>query len=280
MEIARARTHGEIARRHRFEIVIEDVGLGRDHFFERAVLAQKIRRQHFDRRLRAALADGADRLREMIGAAVIEIVAIDRRHDDMRKTELGGRLGDILRLERIERARQARAHIAEGAGARAGVAHDHEGGVLLLPALADIGAARLLADRVQAVGAHDLRCVSAKPRETGALTRIQSGFFCTGASGRCAFSGWRGRGCLTVSRTTTMIPHTYGRRPHPASAGCSADRSGCTLRRTRKKAGQRPAFSSRRCDLAATGACLVIAGVVSGHSRRRVRQLVRICVSR
>ena len=48
-------------------------------------------------------------------------------------------------------------HVAEGAGAGAGVAHDHEGGVVLRPALADVRAARLLADRDQAVLAHDRR---------------------------------------------------------------------------------------------------------------------------
>src|SRR5262249_39528723 len=46
-------------------------------------------------------------------------------------------------------------HVAEGTGARAGVAHDHEGGVLFLPALADIGAAGLLADRNELVFADD-----------------------------------------------------------------------------------------------------------------------------
>src|SRR5215831_14910056 len=48
--------------------------------------------------------------------------------------------------------------------------------------------------------------VAIYPRETGALTLIQSGFFNTGISGLCAFSGWRGRfgGSLTVSSTTTM----------------------------------------------------------------------------
>src|SRR6266550_1996069 len=35
----------------------------------------------------------------------------------------------------------------------------------------------------------------------GALTRIQSGLRSMGVSGRCAFSGWRGRG-PTVSSTT------------------------------------------------------------------------------
>ena len=61
----------------------------------------------------------------------------------------------ILGLVRIERQWQAGAHIAEGAGARADLAHDHEGGVLLLPALADIGAPGLLAHRHQPVLARD-----------------------------------------------------------------------------------------------------------------------------
>ena len=90
------------------------------------------------------------------GATVGEIVAVDARDDDMGKAELGGRLRHVFRLARVERARQPGLHVAEGAGARAGVAHDHEGGVLLLPALADIGAAGLLAHGVQAVRPHDL----------------------------------------------------------------------------------------------------------------------------
>ena len=61
----------------------------------------------------------------------------------------------MRRFVGVERARQAGLDVAEGAGARAGVAHDHEGGVLLLPALADIRAAGLLAHGVQPVFAHD-----------------------------------------------------------------------------------------------------------------------------
>src|SRR6516165_3153150 len=47
-----------------------------------------------------------------------------------------------------------------------------------------------------------MACVSRYPFETGAFTLIQSGFFGTGASARCAFSGCRGR--MTVSITTTI----------------------------------------------------------------------------
>jgi hypothetical protein len=56
----------------------------------------------------------------------------------------------------VKRAGQASLDVAEGAGARAGVAHDHERCVLFFPALADIGTTRFLAHGVQAVGAHDL----------------------------------------------------------------------------------------------------------------------------
>ena len=102
-----------------------------------------------------ALADGADGVGEMLRAAVGEIVAVDRGDDDMGQAELGGGFADMGGLVGVERARQPGLDVAEGAGARAGVAHDHEGGVLLLPALADIRAAGLLAHGVQAVGAHD-----------------------------------------------------------------------------------------------------------------------------
>ncbi len=92
----------------------------------------------------------------MRSAAVVEIVAIDRRDHDMGKAELRHGLRDVLGFVRIEPARQAGLHVAERTGARAGVAHDHEGGVRLVPALADIGAAGFLADRVQAVLADDV----------------------------------------------------------------------------------------------------------------------------
>src|SRR5437763_12895631 len=73
----------------------------------------------------------------------------------MRKPELAYRFRDVRRLLGIELTRQACLDVAEGAGARAGVAHDHEGRVLLLPALADIRAARLLADGDEIILAHD-----------------------------------------------------------------------------------------------------------------------------
>ena len=95
MEIARARPHGEILRRHGFEIVVEHVGLGGDDDFERAVLAQEIRRQDFDGGPRRVRADGADGLREMLSSAVGKIVAVDRGDDDVVEAKFRRCLADV-----------------------------------------------------------------------------------------------------------------------------------------------------------------------------------------
>ena len=108
MEVARARADAQIERRHGFEIVIEDVGPGFDDLLERAILAQEIGRQHFDRRRRRGAADGADDLRKMCRTAIVEIVAVDRGDDRMRQTHAGDGVGHLLGLVRIERTRQAR----------------------------------------------------------------------------------------------------------------------------------------------------------------------------
>ena len=113
------------------------------------------RGEHLDRGGGAALANGPDGAEEMHRPAIGEVVAVHRRDHHVMQAELGHRIGDLGRLVPVEGIGQAGAHVAEGAGPRAGVAHDHEGGVLLLPALADIGAARFLADRDEAVLLHD-----------------------------------------------------------------------------------------------------------------------------
>ena len=54
----------------------------------------------------------------------------------------------------VERAWHAGGDVAEGTRPRAGVAHDHHGGVALRPAFADVGAGGFLADGRQAVLTH------------------------------------------------------------------------------------------------------------------------------
>ncbi len=141
----------------------------------------------------------------MFGAAIGKIVAVHRGNDDMGQAQFEGGFRDMLRLQSIERAGHTGLDVAEGAGAGAGVAHDHEGGVLLVPALADVGATRLLAHRDEAVFLDDFSGIGVTARVRRA-DPIQSGFGGDSASGRFTFSGWRGRSFVseTVSTTTTM----------------------------------------------------------------------------
>ena len=96
-----------------------------------------------------AAADGLDRAHELRGTAVRQVVTVDRGDDDVDQPQLGHGIAQPLGLVRIDRARHPGLDVAEGAGPGAGVAQDHHRGVLLGPALADVRAGRLLADRVQ-----------------------------------------------------------------------------------------------------------------------------------
>ena len=150
MEIARTGAHFEIEARHRFKIVVEHIRPRLDHLFQGAGRAfQEIGRQNFNRGARCAVTDGADGLGEVFGPAIVQIVAVHRGDDHMFQTQLADRMGHLARLKRVQRLRLARRDIAKGAAARAYLAHDHHGGVALAPAFADIGAARLFADRDQ-----------------------------------------------------------------------------------------------------------------------------------
>src|SRR5207237_4405959 len=149
MEVARAGTDVEIARRHGLKIVVEHVRLCRHNRFQRAVLAQEVWRQDLDAGARASFSDRPDGLRKMLRTAIGEIVAIDRGDNDVGKPELEGGLRDVLRLVWVERTGHAGFYVTEGAGTGAGIADKHESGVLLVPALADIRPTGSLADRNQ-----------------------------------------------------------------------------------------------------------------------------------
>ena len=81
----------------------------------------------------------------MGGAAIGQIVAIDRGHHHVLQTEPCDGLGDPSRFARIERANFAMRDGAIRTIARAYVAHQHEGGRAMAEAFPDIRTACLLA---------------------------------------------------------------------------------------------------------------------------------------
>ncbi len=136
---------------HGLDVVVEDLGLLGQHQRQSLLLeAGEVGRQHFDRGARRQLFECPDRGRELTGAAVGQVVAIDRGDDDVAQLHLRRGLGQAPRLVRVGQARGlAGVHVAVAAGAGAGVAENLEGGRPPAPALAHVRALRLLANRVQ-----------------------------------------------------------------------------------------------------------------------------------
>ena len=83
MEIARPGPHFCVEARHGFEIVVEHIRPGRDHGFDRPLLAQEIGDQHLDPGLGRALANRTDAIDEMTGTAVAQVVAVDAGDHDV-----------------------------------------------------------------------------------------------------------------------------------------------------------------------------------------------------
>ena len=93
----------------------------------------------------------ADRGRVVTGTSVGDVVAVDGGDDDVLQAHLRRRVREPERLERIGRMfGPTRVNVAIPARPRAGVAEDLERRRAAAPALGDVRAAGLLADRVQA----------------------------------------------------------------------------------------------------------------------------------
>ena len=141
--------------RHRFHVVVEDLGILLHHDGERRPVSLEVRDQHLDGGVRTAPPDGADGLREDAGAPVRQVVAVHRSdHRVPEIHELDG-IGDPFRFFEIETHRTPRGHRAEPAGPGADVTQDHEGGRALAPALRNVGAASFLAHRVEVLLAEE-----------------------------------------------------------------------------------------------------------------------------
>ncbi len=177
------------------------------------VLCAGYRDQDLNRGLRRRRADCGNRPCEVPGAAVVEIVAIDRSHDDMVEAQPGNSIADPRGLMRVEPVGPAGRDIAEAAGAGAHCAEDHHGGVLFpsstrrysgRPPLRTRCAGQV---RASAAASHGIRA-------TPVLDAIQGGLRGLGWSGRAAFLGMSKR-CvggrethrLEVDGTTVGVKH-------------------------------------------------------------------------
>src|SRR5438105_2440463 len=154
--VDRLGAHGGVEAGDRLGVVVVDVGLRLDDRRHCLQVAGEVGRQHLDGGARAAALDGADGAGKDLGPAVAKVVAVDAGDDRVTQAELGDRLSHAKRLGQVELGRAARGDRAEPAGAGADRAQDHEGRGPPVPAVVDVRALRLFADRVQALAANEL----------------------------------------------------------------------------------------------------------------------------
>jgi hypothetical protein len=149
-----ARTRRSIEPRHRFDVVVQDVGPGLKHDAQRRLLALEVWNQDFDLALRAFGVDRPDRFRKVSRAKVRQVIAINRGHHHVRQRHGVHRVREFAGLVRVQGQRRAVIDVAVRAGPRTRIAHDHECGRAMMPALADIRAVRFFTDGVQAQVSH------------------------------------------------------------------------------------------------------------------------------
>ena len=182
MEIARAGPDRRVEARHRLHVVVEHVGFGLDDNLERAILAQEIGRQNFNRGAGRLCTNGGDGLGEMLSPAIIKVVTVYRGDDNMAQRQFCHSRADIFRFMRIKKVRPSGSHVAESASTGADRSEDHHGRMFLRPAFADVGTSRLLAHGDEVVLAHQraglgifgrYRCLYAKPFRAARLRPVR-----------------------------------------------------------------------------------------------------------
>ena len=142
--------------RHGLDVVGQHLGTGLEDLAQQVGLAVEVGDEVLDAGVRVELVDLLDRLGVQPGAAVGQVVAGDAGDRGVAQLHLLHALGHPPGLVAVERLGLAGVDLAEVAAPGALVAADEERRLAVLPALEDVGAAGLLADRVQALGLHEV----------------------------------------------------------------------------------------------------------------------------
>ena len=136
--------------------MVEDLGAGFDDEADGFLVALKVGDEDFDLTAGSLAANFIDHHDEGAGATDNVIVAIDAGDDGKLEAEGSDGFGDAAGLVEVDGLGAAFGDGAESAAAGAEVAEHHEGGGVVVPALADVGALRGFADGVEVEGARQL----------------------------------------------------------------------------------------------------------------------------
>ena len=141
--------------RHRLDVVREDLGARVEDLAEQRRIAVEVGREDLDAGVRVLGVDAAHGLGVQPRAAVGQVVARDAGDRGVAQAHPHDALGDAARLVGVVVGGLAGVDLAEVAAPRALRAADEERRLAVLPALVDVGAAGLLADRVQPLVLHE-----------------------------------------------------------------------------------------------------------------------------
>src|ERR1035437_3051188 len=140
--------------RNCLDVVREHLGLSFQDLTDELGDAVEIGDQDLDAGAGVELVHHADRLGVEPGAAVLQVVASDTGDRGVAQAHLLDRLGDPAGFVTVQVFGLAGVNLAEVAAPGALFTADQEGGLLVFPALEDVRARSLLADRVQTLGLH------------------------------------------------------------------------------------------------------------------------------
>jgi len=147
--VLRARSHMRRQTLHGFQIMIKNVRARCQDDIQRVLVPVKIRSQDFDDPLRKVTMQFANAFGEDRCATVRQIIACDRRDNDMTQVQCRGGARQALGFPGINAFRLPRFHRTKSTMARADIAEDHERQAAARKTFPAIGALAAHADRIQ-----------------------------------------------------------------------------------------------------------------------------------
>src|SRR5215472_4002752 len=152
--VLRLWTYFVVETRDAFHVVIQYVRLRLDHLCQGLPVALEIGNEHLYTALRHMPLDGPNSRSEDVTPAVQHIIAVHRGNHRITQTQRRYRLSDSLGLLLVNNPRAPCLHSTEATATCTRSSQQHKRGTALVPTLADIGAHRLLAHRMQAMLTH------------------------------------------------------------------------------------------------------------------------------
>ena len=139
--IDRLGPYPSIEARDGLHIVVEDVGAGIENTRDGLLVAQEIRRKHFDSRFGQEPPHFFDCFREVHAAAIGQLVTVDACDDDVAQLHALCHFGDVAWLRWVETFGSSLGYRAETATPRTDVSQNHERRGFATETFVNIGAA-------------------------------------------------------------------------------------------------------------------------------------------